>query len=167
MDTKELTKMKRRVRTLQNQLGKLGPVMRGSVVIIGTRNKQPYFSLNKNKKTRLIYLGKKREDKAREYGSSGQCVGGWRLRKILRGPRWLISPLASQIRPSAQMIFLYNASKNKDERLYLLINRMPQNYFIIIRVMKTDENKTYEYAFLLLPLLRPKCVPFISPPSAT
>ena len=24
------------------------------------------------------------------------------------------------------MIFLYNASKNKDERLYLLINRMPQ-----------------------------------------
>ena len=41
--------------------------MRGSVVIIRTRNKQPYFSLNKNKKTRLIYLGKKREDKAREY----------------------------------------------------------------------------------------------------
>ena len=70
MDTKELTKMKRRVRTLQNQLGKLGPVMRGSVVIIGTRNKQPYFSLNKNKKTRLIYLGKKREDKATEYSQN-------------------------------------------------------------------------------------------------
>ena len=67
MDTKELTKMRRRIKTLQSQLGKLGPVMRGSVVIIGTRNKQPYFSLNKNKKTQLIYLGKKREDKAREY----------------------------------------------------------------------------------------------------
>jgi len=67
MDKKELTKMKRRVKTLQNKLGKLGHVMRGSVVIIGTRNKQPYFSLNKNKKTHLIYLGKKREDKAREY----------------------------------------------------------------------------------------------------
>ena len=67
MSTKELTKMKRRIKTLQNQLGRIGPVMRGSVVIIGTRNKQPYFSLNKNKKTRLIYLGKKREDKAREY----------------------------------------------------------------------------------------------------
>jgi hypothetical protein len=67
---KELTKMKRRVKTLQNQLGNLGPVMRGSVVIIGTRNKQPYFSLNKNKKTRLIYLGKKREDKAREYSEN-------------------------------------------------------------------------------------------------
>ncbi len=72
MDTKELTKMKRRVKTLQNQLGGLGPVMRGSVVVIGTRdrNKQPYFSLNKNKKTRLIYLGKKREDKAREYSQN-------------------------------------------------------------------------------------------------
>ena len=70
MDKKELTKLNRRVKTLQNQLGKLGPVMRGSVVIIGTRNKQPYFSLNKNKKTQLIYLGKKREDKAREYSQN-------------------------------------------------------------------------------------------------
>ena len=70
MDKKELTKLNRRVKTLQNQLGKLGPVMRGSVVIIGTRNKQPYFSLNKNKKTQLIYLGKKREDKARIYSQN-------------------------------------------------------------------------------------------------
>jgi len=70
MEKKELTKMKRRVKTLQNQLGKLGPVMRGSVVVIGTRNKQPYFSLNKNKKTRLIYLGEKRGDKAREYSQN-------------------------------------------------------------------------------------------------
>ena len=70
MDKKEMTKLNRRIKTLQNQLGKLGPVMRGSVVIIGTRNKQPYFSLNKNKKTRLIYLGKKREDKAREYSQN-------------------------------------------------------------------------------------------------
>ena len=70
MDKKELTKLNRRVKALQNQLGKLGPLMRGSVVVIGTRNKQPYFSLNKNKKTRLIYLGKKREDKAREYSQN-------------------------------------------------------------------------------------------------
>jgi len=70
MDPKELAKMKRRIKTLQSQLGKLGPVMRGSVVVIGTRNKQPYFSLNKNKKTQLIYLGKMREDKAREYSQN-------------------------------------------------------------------------------------------------
>jgi len=67
MEKSELAKMKRRVKTLQRQLAKSGPVMRGSVVIIGVRNKQPYFSLNKNKKTCLIYLGKKRKDKAREY----------------------------------------------------------------------------------------------------
>ena len=51
METQELAKMKRRVKTLQKQLGQLGPLMRGSVVVIGTSNKQPYFSLNKNKKT--------------------------------------------------------------------------------------------------------------------
>jgi hypothetical protein len=67
MDKKELTKLKRRLKRLQVQLGDLGPVMRGSVVVIGTRNKQPYFSVNKNKKTKLIYLGKKREALAREY----------------------------------------------------------------------------------------------------
>ena len=67
MEKTELMKMKRRIKTLQKQLGQLGPVIRGSVVVIGTSNKQPYFSLNKNKKTHLIYLGKKREDKAREY----------------------------------------------------------------------------------------------------
>jgi len=70
MDKKELTKMKRRIKTLQHQLTQLGPVMRGSVVIIGTRNKQPYFSLSKNKKTHLIYLGQKREKKAREYSQN-------------------------------------------------------------------------------------------------
>ena len=62
--------MKRRVKTLQRQLGALGPVMRGSVVVIGTRNKQSYFSLNKDKKTKLIYLGKKREVRAKEYSNN-------------------------------------------------------------------------------------------------
>lgn len=61
----ELGDMKRRIRVLQKQLGKLGPFMRGTVVVIGTRNKQSYFSLNKDKKTKLIYLGKKRELQAR------------------------------------------------------------------------------------------------------
>ena len=70
MEKSELTKMNRRVKTLQKQLGTLGPVMRGSVVIIGTRNKQPYFSLNKNKKTCLIYLGKGKEDTARQYSQN-------------------------------------------------------------------------------------------------
>ena len=70
MAKKEVARMKRRVTTLQRQLGTLGPLMRGSVVIIGTRNKQPYFSLNKDKKTKLIYLGKKRQERAKEYSAN-------------------------------------------------------------------------------------------------
>ena len=44
--------------------------MRGSVVVIGTRNKQPYFSLNKDKRTRLIYLGQKRVARAKKYSQN-------------------------------------------------------------------------------------------------
>ena len=70
MDKKEIAKMKRKVKNLQKKLAELGPVMRGSVVLIGTRNKQFYFSLNKDKKTHLIYLGKKRVDRAKEYSDN-------------------------------------------------------------------------------------------------
>ena len=70
MSPQRATTMQRRVRKLQQEIGSLGPVMRGSVVIIGTRNKQPYFSLNKDKRTRLIYLGQKRVARAREYSQN-------------------------------------------------------------------------------------------------
>ncbi|MHC4798533.1 MAG: hypothetical protein ACYTF1_18010 [Planctomycetota bacterium] len=43
MDQKEVIKMRRRVKTLHKQLAVLGPVMRGSVVIIGARYKQLLF----------------------------------------------------------------------------------------------------------------------------
>lgn len=51
-------------------MAQLGPVMRGSIVLIGTRNKQFYFSLNKDKKTHLIYLGSKRVERAKEYSNN-------------------------------------------------------------------------------------------------
>lgn len=70
MKTTQVRKTKAKVKALRRELGKLGPVMRGSVVVIGTRNKQPYFSLNKDRKTRLIYLGRDREAKAREYSDN-------------------------------------------------------------------------------------------------
>ena len=70
MDKQEIVKMRRKVKILQRELRSLGPGMRGSVVVIGTRNKQSYFSLNKDKKTHLIYLGAKREAKAREYSAN-------------------------------------------------------------------------------------------------
>lgn len=68
--SKQVAAMQRRVRKLQDEMGRLGPVMRGSVVVIGARNKQPYFSLNKDKRTRLIYLGQKRVACAREYSKN-------------------------------------------------------------------------------------------------
>jgi len=62
--------LKRRLKELKKQLNELGSLMRGSVVVIGTRNKQPYFSVNVNRKTHLIYLGRRREGKAREYSEN-------------------------------------------------------------------------------------------------
>ena len=74
MRKNKITEMKRRVKTLQRRLGQIGPVMRGTVVLLGARTKQPYFSLNKEKKTRLIYLGKKREPTARAFSANYQSL---------------------------------------------------------------------------------------------
>ena len=70
MVNSEIAKMQKKVKILQKKLANLGPVMRGTIVLIGTRNKQYYFSLNKDKKTRLIYLGKKRVELARQYSDN-------------------------------------------------------------------------------------------------
>jgi hypothetical protein len=70
METKKTKEIKRKARALHKEMSKVGPVMRGTVVVIGTRNKQPYFSLNKDKRTRLIYLGRRKEGLAREYSEN-------------------------------------------------------------------------------------------------
>ena len=70
MSKRNVDPMQQKLQALQRQLGELGPLMRGSVVRIGTRNKHYYFSLNKDKKTRLIYLGDKRVELAREYSGN-------------------------------------------------------------------------------------------------
>lgn len=64
------TALKERLAELKREMNALGVVMRGSVVVIGMRNKQAYFSLNKDGKTHLIYLGQKREGPAREYSKN-------------------------------------------------------------------------------------------------
>lgn len=70
MTEQEIAAMQERLRELHEELAALGPVMRGSVVKIGTKTKQYYFSLNKDKKTVLLFLGKKRVDRAREYSAN-------------------------------------------------------------------------------------------------
>lgn len=66
----EVAALKTRLAELKRQMNALGVVMRGSVVVIGVRNKQAYFSLNRNGKTHLIYLGRKREGQARQYSDN-------------------------------------------------------------------------------------------------
>ncbi|MDA0577899.1 MAG: hypothetical protein O3B24_07360 [Verrucomicrobia bacterium] len=70
MTTTEIRKARQQLVRLTRQLAAIGPAMRGTVVRIGTRNKQFYFSLNKDKKTRLIYLGRQREPIARRFSAN-------------------------------------------------------------------------------------------------
>ena len=62
----KIVKEKKRLVNLTNQIMKLGPLMRGTIVTNGQKHKQPYFSLNKDKRTHLIYLGERRLEPARE-----------------------------------------------------------------------------------------------------
>jgi len=57
----------KRLATIQRKIQNMGPVMRGSVTIMGTRHKQPYFSASIKGRTRLIYLGNERAKAARRY----------------------------------------------------------------------------------------------------
>lgn len=70
MDSRELKKIKKRLNELHQQMEQIGPIMRGSIVFIGNKKKYSHFSLNKDKKTHLIYLGKRREAKAKEYSDN-------------------------------------------------------------------------------------------------
>ena len=70
MKKDEVRKARQQLKRLAKQLAATGTVMRGSVVNIGTRNKQFYFTLNKDNKTRLIYLGRQREPVARRLSAN-------------------------------------------------------------------------------------------------
>ena len=70
MPKNNLGKIKQRIKEIQKEMRKIGPVMRGSVVTIGTPNKRFCFSLTKKGKTQLIYLGKNRVKQAREYSEN-------------------------------------------------------------------------------------------------
>lgn len=83
MDKKKIQKFKRRLKTLEQKIGTLCPLMRGSVVELATTCGNPncrcargekhnkcYFSLSSKGKTKLIYLGKSREPLARRYSEN-------------------------------------------------------------------------------------------------
>jgi hypothetical protein len=68
----DLRQTRERLAAVQAEIQAIGPVMRGSVTVMGTRHKQPYFSVSIKGRTRLIYLGEKRAEIARE------CVANYR-----------------------------------------------------------------------------------------
>lgn len=83
MDKKKIQQLKRRRKLLGKKMMGLGPIMRGSVVELGTtcgnancrcargeKHRQYYFSLSRKGKTKIIYLGKSREAIAREYSEN-------------------------------------------------------------------------------------------------
>lgn len=72
MSKEDAEALKSRVDELRKELRELGPLMRGSLVVIGTRNKQPYFSVNIRRKTHMVYLGRRREKQARTYSQNYQ-----------------------------------------------------------------------------------------------
>jgi hypothetical protein len=69
MDAKQKSTqfLQNRLKTLQNQMSELFPMMRGSVVTIGMKNKQPKYSLNIEGKTKLMYLGRKKQGIAKKW----------------------------------------------------------------------------------------------------
>ena len=70
MSAQEIQKARKRLKTLEAQLTKVGSVMRGNIVTNGQRHPQPYFSLNKDGRTQLIYLGATREPMAKKLTSN-------------------------------------------------------------------------------------------------
>ena len=58
---KSLAALDRRLQVLQSRIASLFPLMRGSVVQIGTKRKRPTYSLNLKGKTRIVYLGEAKE----------------------------------------------------------------------------------------------------------
>lgn len=67
MQNKKSPNLKKELSALLEEMKIIGPMMRGSVTIMGKKNKQPYFSVGIDGKTKVIYLGNKRAELAEEY----------------------------------------------------------------------------------------------------
>ena len=67
MQNKKSPNLKKELSALIEEMKIIGPMMRGSVTIMGKKNKQPYFSVGIDGKTKVIYLGDKRAEIAEEY----------------------------------------------------------------------------------------------------
>ncbi len=67
MNLIRIDELKQELKELEKKYKKKCPIMRGSITCMGTKNKQPYFSLSLKGKTKVIYLGDKRAKIAKKY----------------------------------------------------------------------------------------------------
>ena len=80
MEKKRISEIRRRTRRLHKKLSTLGPLMRGTVVLLGStcgnprckcargeKHPQYYFSVNIDRKTKIMYLRKEMRIEAEEY----------------------------------------------------------------------------------------------------
>ena len=67
MEKLKNNELKTEIARLIEEASTIGPMMRGSVTLMGKKNKQPYFSVGIKGKTKIIYLGNKRAKLALEY----------------------------------------------------------------------------------------------------
>jgi hypothetical protein len=64
---KSTKQLKDELQVLQKQTSDCFPLMRGSVVYTGMKDKAAKYSLRMNNKTKFMYLGKSKEHIAKEY----------------------------------------------------------------------------------------------------
>jgi len=83
MKSTSTEQIKRKLKVLHNKLATIGPVMRGTVVLLGStcgnprckcargqKHPQYYFSVNIGKKTKMMYLGEKKRIEAEQYSNN-------------------------------------------------------------------------------------------------
>jgi hypothetical protein len=83
MEKKRISEIRRRIRRLHKKLSTLGPLMRGTVVLLGStcgnprckcargeKHPQYYFSVNIDRKTKTMYLRKEMRSEAEEYAKN-------------------------------------------------------------------------------------------------
>jgi hypothetical protein len=68
MDIQKMTTsaLKKRLALLEAKVPDLFPLMRGCIVRIGMKSKQPTYSLNMKGKTKIVYLGESKEQTVRQ-----------------------------------------------------------------------------------------------------
>lgn len=91
-------RIKARLATAQRRMRTLGPVMRGSVTLMGTRHKQPYFSVSIKGRTRVIYLGDEKAAIAHAYAANYRKLSELVDEMTLLHMRLLKGPAAAKTR---------------------------------------------------------------------